>query len=352
MEETLESCRRLYNSMLADRIENGTGFYDQKKMLVELKQKNKHLKSIHSQVLQDVVLRLDKACQAFFAGLSRFPKFRRSRRYNSFTYPQSGFRLEGDRVIRLSTSGRVRVTLHRKVTGVVRRATVIRDIDQWFVALLVEEAPGVVRSGDGKVGVDAGISNVVALSDGTMIGNPHLLNRSVERIKSLQRRLSHKKKGSSNGEKGKLSLGKAWRKARRQRDDFAHRLSDQLTKENKVIVFEDLKIQNMVKNHNLASAIMDAAWGKLRRLTAYKAERRGGRVILVDPRGTSQKCSGCGQMVPKGLSERVHDCPRCGLVMDRDVNATRNILERGLEQARVEADPLLVQRRRISKFGR
>jgi len=352
MEETLESCRRLYNSMLADRIENGTGFYDQKKMLVELKQKNKHLKSIHSQVLQDVVLRLDKACQAFFAGLSRFPKFRRSGRYNSFTYPQSGFRLEGDRVIRLSTIGRVRATLHRKVTGVVRRATVIRDIDQWFVALLVEEAPGVVRSGDGKVGVDAGISNVVALSDGTMIGNPHLLNRSVERIKSLQRQLSHKKKGSSNREKARLSLGKAWRKARRQRDDFAHRLSDQLTKENKVIVFEDLKIQNMVKNRNLASAIMDAAWGKLRQFTAYKAERRGGRVILVNPSGTSQKCSGCGEAVPKELSDRVHDCPICRLVLDRDVNAARNILERGLEQARVEAEPLLVQRRRISKFGR
>ena len=109
---------------------------------------------------------------------------------------------------------------------------------------------------------------------------------------------------------------------------------------------------NMVKNHSLASAIMDASWGQLRRLTAYKAERRGGRVILVNPSGTSQKCSGCGEMVPKELSERVHDCPRCGLVVDRDVNAARNILERGLEQARVEAEPLLVQRRRISKFGR
>src|SRR5712692_3572942 len=130
MEETLETCRRLYNSMLADRIENRTGFYDQKKMLVELKQNDKHLKSIHSQVLQDVVLRLDKAYQKFFARLSRYPKFRRSGRYNSFTYPQSGFRLEGDRVIRLSTIGRVRVTLHRQVTGAIRRATVIRDIDQ------------------------------------------------------------------------------------------------------------------------------------------------------------------------------------------------------------------------------
>src|SRR5712692_11282999 len=106
MEETLETCRMLYNSMLADRIESGTGFYDQKKMLVELKHNDdKHLTSIHSQVLHEVVLRLDKAYQAFFAGLSRYPKFCRSGRYNSFTYPQRGFMLEGDR-IRLSTIGK------------------------------------------------------------------------------------------------------------------------------------------------------------------------------------------------------------------------------------------------------
>ncbi len=226
--------------MLADRMENGRGFYDQKKMLVELKHNDKRLKSIHSQVLQDVVLRLDKAYQAFLAGLSRYPKFRRSGRYNSFTYPQRGFRLECDR-IRLSTIGIVRVTLHRKVTWAIRRATVIRDIDQWFVALLVDEDHSVVQSGDGKVGVDTGISNIVTLSDGTLIDNPRFVNRSVERIKSLQRRVSRKKKGSSNRERVKLSFAKAWRKARRQRDDFAHKLSDKLTKENKVIVFEDLK---------------------------------------------------------------------------------------------------------------
>jgi putative transposase len=351
MEETLETCRRLYNTMLADRIENRTGFYDQKKMLVELKKNDdKHLRSVHSQVLQDVVLRLDKAYQAFFAGLSRYPKFRRSGRYNSFTYPQSGFTLEGDR-IKLYAIGRVSVRLHRNVTGTIKRVTVIRDIDQWFVALLVEEAPSTVQSRDGKVGVDMGISNAIALSDGTLIGNRRFLNGSMKLIKSLQRQLSRKKKGSSNRGKVKLSLAKAWRRVRRQRDDFAHKLSDQLTKENKVIVFEDLRIPNMVKNHNLASAIMDASWGQLRRLTVYKAERRGGLVLLVNPSGTSQKCSGCGEVVPKGLSERVHDCPKCGLVVDRDINAARNILKVGLEQARVEAEPLLVQRRRMSKFG-
>ena len=349
MEETLETCRRLYNSMLADKKENKTGFYDQNKMLVELKGTDKHLRLIHSQVLQDVVLRLDKALQAFFAGLSRYPRFRRGGRYNSFTYPQSGFKLEGDR-IRLSKLGKVRVRLHRKVTGAIRRVTVIRDIDQWFVALLVEETPNGVHSGDGQVGVDLGISNLVALSDGTLVDNPRFLKRSMYRIISLQRRVYRKEKASKNRVKAKLSLAKAWRKVRRQRDDFAHKLSDQLTKENKVIVFENLRIGNMVKNHNLASAIMDSSWGRLRRVTAYKAERRGGRVILVEPRGTSQKCSGCGEAVPKELSERVHGCPCCGLVMDRDVNAARNILKLGQELAIVEERPLLVQRRRISKF--
>lgn len=143
MEETLVTCRKLYNDMLADRVEHKTGFYEQKKALVEMKRNDKHLRSVHSQVLQDVVLRLDKAYQAFFAGLNRYPKFRRNGRYNSFTYPQSGFRLDGSRM-KLSTIGKVRVRLHRKIVGTIKRATIIKDIDQWFVALLVEEM--VIRS--------------------------------------------------------------------------------------------------------------------------------------------------------------------------------------------------------------
>ncbi len=351
MEETLETCRRLYNAMHADRIENHTGFYEQEKMLVELKRNDKHLRSVHSQVLQDVVLRLDKAYQAFFAGLSRHPRFRRKERYISFTYPQSGFKLEGNR-IKLSTIGKVRLRLHRHVAEPIKRVTVIRDIDQWFVVLSVEE-PHTENTNHSnlKVGVDVGISNLVALSDGTRIDNPRFLKHSIDRIKSLQRRLSRKERGSNNREKAKLSLAKAWRKVKRQRDDFAHKLSDKLTKENQLMVFEDLRIGNMVKNRSLASAIMDATWGKMRQLTAYKAERRGGWVILINPGGTSQKCSGCGETVSKDLSTREHRCPRCGLVIDRDVNAARNILKAGLEQARVEGEPLLVQRRRISKFS-
>lgn len=336
--------------MLADRIKNRTGFYEQQRALVELKTKDKHLRAVHSQVLQDVVLRLDKAYQAFFVGLSRSPRFKRSGRYKSFTYPQSGFKLEGEK-IRLSAIGSVRLRLHREVTGAIKRVTIVREIDQWFVILFVQAAPTGVKPGDGAIGVDLGITNLVALSNGTRIANPGFLNRSKRRIEALKKEVSAKNNGSRNREKARIALAKAWRKVKRQREDFAHKLSDRLTKDNKFIVFEDLKIRNMVKNRNLASAIMDSGWGKLCQLTAYKAEARGGRIIFVEPKGTSQKCSGCGDVVPKELSERVHDCPRCGLVMDRDVNAARNILKLGQELTRVEERPLLIQRRRVSKFA-
>jgi putative transposase len=198
------------------------------------------------------------------------------------------------------------------------------------------------------IGIDAGIENVLVFSTGETIENPRYLKQSIKRIKELQRSLSRKKKGSSNREKMRIQLAKTWRKVRNQRMDYDHKASTKLASAYDIIVFEDLKIKNLVKNHNLAQAIMDAAWGELRRFTAYKVKRRGGRVILVNPSGTSQKCSSCGVVVPKDLSVRIHACPSCGLVIDRDHNAALNILKLGLEQTHAETEPLLV--RRISKF--
>jgi putative transposase len=351
MDETLETCRRLYNNLLADRMENQIGFYDQKKRLVQMKVDNKFLKAVHSQVLQDVVLRLDKVYESFFARLSKYPKFRRRGKYNSFSYPQHkiGFKLSGN-FLKLGKIGKVKIRRHRQIAGVLKRATIIKEIDQWFVALSAETEQQIsLKKSANSVGVDVGIGNLVGLSSGELIPNPKFLKESSEKIRSIQRELSRKKKGSQNREKAKLALAKSWRKVRRQRDDFAHKLSFKLAEENETIVFEDLKINRMVKNHNLASAILDSTWGKLRQLTAYKAERRGGRVILVNPSGSSQKCSRCGEMVPKSLSERIHQCLKCGLILDRDINAARNILKMGLEQAaHAETEPLLVKR--ISKF--
>jgi putative transposase len=360
LEETFETCRRLYNRMLDDRLKNHTAFFEQKKKLVELKKEDKYLKEVHSQVLQDVVLRLDKAFESYFAGLSKFPRFKRKGRYNSFTYPQHevGFRLIGNR-IKLGMIGKIKMRIHRVIEGKIKTATIIRDVDQWFVALSVSiekqanntNTNTLLNQNAKAIGVDLGITNAIALSDGALIqGRPKFLRKAEERIKKLQKILSRKKRGSKRGEKSRILLAKAWRKVRRQRDDFAHKVSNKLAKEYGTIVFEDLSIRGMVKNHSLASSIMDACWGKLRQFTVYKAERCGGRVILVNPAGTSQKCSGCGEMVQKPLFERIHICPKCGLVLDRDVNAARNILAAGVERALAEAEPLLF-RRRISKFG-
>jgi putative transposase len=354
LEETLETCRRLYNWMLDDRIRNHTGFFEQKKKLSELRKGDKYLKAVHSQVLQDVVLRLDKAFQSYFAGLSGFPRFKRKGKYNSFTYPQHGigFRLRGNR-IKLGMIGEVKVKIHREIQGEVKTATIIRDVDQWFVALSIEEQqPQQPTTINNKVvGVDMGIRNRIVLSDGVLIEAPSFLSKAEERIKKLQKALPKKKNGSKRREKARMLLAKAWRKVRRQRDDFAHKTSNKLAREYGTIVFEDLNIRRMIKNNSLASAIMDSCWYKLRQFTAYKAERRGGRVMLVNPAGTSQKCSGCGEIVQNPLSQRVHTCPTCGLTLDRDLNAARNILASGLERALTEAEPLLIHRR-ISKFGR
>nr|WP_276977918.1 transposase [Ferrimicrobium acidiphilum] len=353
MSDTLETCRLLYNGLLDDRIQTKAAAFEQKRALTAFRHGNKFLSVVHSQVLQDVVLRLDKAYGAFFAGLGRYPKFKRRGRYNSFRYPQiGGFKIV-DGKLRLSKIGLIRARLHRPIEGLPKTCTIVRDIDQWYACISAETEPSKpVEPQNGRpVGVDLGVVNLATLSDGQVFENLRHLTDSIARIKSLQRRLSRKKKGSANRQKARVSLAKAWRKVRNQRLDATHKVSTSLASEYSTIIFEGLKISNMAKNHSLASAIMDACWGQLRRLTAYKAEGRGGRVTLVDPRGTSQKCSGCGVMVPKGLEERTHSCPDCGLVLDRDVNAARNILAAGLGQARAEGQPLLVQRRRISKFA-
>lgn len=349
MDTTLETCRRLYNNAVADRIENRSTFYQQEKALVQ--SKTKYQKAVHSQVLLDTLFRVDKTFKAFFNGLAEFPKFRRSGHYNSFSYPQSGFKLNGSRIY-LSKIGKVRIRLHRKIEGAIKRVTVIRDIDQWFVAFTVEnEEDAIMKIQNPKTtGVDVGVLNSIALSDGSTVENPRHLKQNADRIKNLQRQLSRKKKGSRNRDKVRTALAKTWRKVRHQRDDFAHKISHKLATDNGTIVFEDLKLRNMVKNHNLASAILDATWGKLRLLTAYKAKRRGGRVLLVQPNGTSQKCSGCDMVSPirLTLNDRVFRCEYCGLVLDRDINAARNILKMGLERSLVETEPLLI--RHISKF--
>lgn len=356
MSETVETCRQLYNDSLNERRTDwNVGFYEQKRLLTLRRQANKYYRQVHSQVLQDVLLRLDKAYQAFFKRISAYPKSKPREKYNSFTYPQyGGFRIKQNKLV-LSFIGTVTFKMHRIPRGTMKRCTITRDVDQWYCIITTDDG---VKKADTKVdlakpvGIDVGLRRWLSLSDGQVIQNTLDFAVHASRIRRLQKEMFRKKDGSKNREKAKTRLAKAWQRIRRCRDDFVHKTSNALVKDGyTLIVFERLNITNMVKNHNLASAIMDAAWGKLREYTAYKVEKRGGHVILVNPNGTSQKCYRCGVVAKEklDLSVRVFECRVCGLVTDRDFNAAKNNLKLGLEQACAEKQPILVKR--ISKFA-
>jgi len=325
--------------------------FSQNHETANIRNSDRYLKRVHSQVLQDVAYRLDKAINAWRKGLASHPRFKRKGRYKSFTYPQFKHDPIRNARVRLGLIGEVRIRLHRMIGGRIKRITVFRDVNEWFAILTLEEiTTPLPRAERETVGVDFGISKVLTLSDSTTFRLPAKLKASIARLKSLHRDISRKSQDSRRREIAKASFQMAWRKVRRQRADFVHKVSHVLATRYRTIVFEDLPIRNMVKNHAVASAIMGSIWGRIRQSTAYKAERRLGRVLLVPPQLTSQKCSGCGIIVRKLASCKIHRCPNCMLVMDRDVNAARNILQKGLEEALAEAEPLPIVR--ISKFGR
>lgn len=355
MNNTLETCRRLYNDSLSERKSNwDVDYWEQQDLLPSRKRNDKYYKQVHSQVLQDVLQRLDKAYQIFFIKITKFPRFKKFGKYNSFTYPQyGGFRIKDNKLV-LSYIGAIKFKMHRIPIGALKRCTIIRDVDQWYCCITTDDRinDSISRYDTSKpIGIDVGLLNWLTCSDGKVIQNTCDCDAQIKNIKRLQRNLARKAKGSKNREKARIQLAGAWQHVRRARDDFVHKTSKILADSYTLIVFEKLNIANMVRNHNLAQAIMDATWGKLRLYTAYKVERRGGQMIVVNPNGTSQKCSRCEVVAIEkiDLSVRMFECQSCGLVMDRDSNAARNILKLGLEQAHAETGPILV-RQRISKF--
>jgi putative transposase len=337
LENTLTTCRHLYNSALAERI---AAYKESGKSLSYVEQanalsanKNDWQKQVHSQVLQDTLKRLDKSFRRFFDALKTkkrcgFPRFKPMQRYHSFCYPQSGFKLTDNRKhITLSKIGKVKVRCHREIEGKVKTCALVKDIDEWFVVLTVENPLEImsVSQPDSVIGIDVGISAFATLSNGESIPNPRHLKRSEKQLSKLQRHLSRKKKGSNNRNKQRLRVAKCHRAIKRQRNDFLHKVSHQIATTHGTIVFEKLNIKGMMRNHKLAKHIADASWNRLIEFTTYKAESAGGVVQTVNPKGTSQICSKCGCIVKKGLSVRVHDCPHCGVVLDRDHNAALNI---------------------------
>ncbi|HXG94929.1 MAG TPA: transposase [Blastocatellia bacterium] len=338
LDATLALCCELYNAGLQERRDAGrinrttVNYHTQAIQLPEIKSVRPELGTVHSQVLQDVLRRLEKAFNAFFRRLKvgekpGFPRFR-SRARNSITYLQTGFALKAGK-LQLSKIGKVKIKLHRPVEGKVKTLTITRSsTGKWFACFCVECEPEPLPATTDATGVDCGLKAFAVLSNGEQVANPKFFRVEEKRLAKAQKKLSAARKGSPE---------------RHKRGNFAHPESRKLLNRFGIIVFENLNIRGMLKNSRLAKSIADAAWGQLVEFTTYKAESAGRRVVQVNPRNTSQMCSGCGEIIPKSLSVRIHDCPGCDLVLDRTHNAAINILALGLQglpQSRIEAAPL------------
>lgn len=347
LEQQLELCRWVYNETLAERNrayeERGESLrlYDTQAMLPVWKMVKPALKNVHSQVLQNVQVRVDLAYQAFFRRVKAgeqeagFPRFKGQGRYDSITYPQygNGVRIEGDRLI-LSKVGAVHVVLHRPVEGTPKTVTLTRSrTGKWFASFSCEVDANQLRPTSEVVGVDVGLASFATFSNGEKVDNPRFYRRDEHDLKRVQQRKDAAKNAQNWPEnaKQKAILAKIHERIANRRHNFAHQASRALVNRYQVIVFEDLAPLKMGKSRGMRKSILDVAWSQFIEMTVGKAEEAGRTVILVDPRNTSKMCSRCGELVAKTLSDRTHTCPHCGLVLDRDVNAARNILQRGLQ---------------------
>ena len=340
--QTLEFCRWVYNETLATRKnaweqeQQSLSLYDIHKLLTLWKQEHPELKGVFSQALQNVQERVDLAFKAFFRRVKAgekagYPRFRGYGWYDSFTFKQFGFELLEDGLF-LSKIGTVKMILHRPIIGKIKTLTIQRDtVGNWYACFACQVEPEPLPINELAIGIDMGLECFARLSDGDGMDHPRFFRRDEKELVKAQRKLSKAEKGTPERAKRRRAVQHIHQRIANRRRNFAHQKSRELVNRFGLIAFEDLRIKNMLQNHRLAKSISDAAWRQLIQYTTYKAENAGRVVVWVEPRNTSQKCSCCGTMVEKSLSVRVHACPVCGLVMDRDQNAAINILRLGLE---------------------
>lgn len=325
---TLNLCCLLYNAALQERISAwkkqrvSVNYYTQGAQLPDIKTIFPELSNVFSQTLQDVLRRLDKAFKAFFRRMKTgdkpgFPRFKSSKRYNSFTYPQGGFKVVGQRLV-LSKIGDIHIKLHRPIRGRIKTCSILRDGAKWFACFSVEqdEVHTAPRNTD-VVGIDMGLEYFLTLSSGEQVSNPRIYRKAEKRLARAQRR--------------KKYVRSAYRKVRNQRLDFHHKLSRCLVDRFNTIVVEDLNIHKMTQSpkQGIPKSVNDAGWGQFVQFLVYKAEEAGGRVVRVAPEFTSQICPGCGVVRKKELRQRWHLCEDCGCSLHRDHAAALNILALG-----------------------
>ncbi len=339
---TLKECRWLYNHLLEQRqlsyeeCDVSLTCFDQTGYITQLRKSRPSLTRVYAQVEQNVAMRLDLAFKAFFRRVKAgekpgYPRFRGEGRYDSFTYPQSGFAIKGD-TLYLSKIGNVPITLHRPIEGIVKTCTIRKTpTDKWFVTFACEVGPSPLPIVDTQVGIDVGLTTFATLSSGEKIDNPRFYRKEETNLRRANRLLSQALKGSVIRKKRCLAVAKVHERIVNKRKNFVHQESRKIVNAYQFIVVEDLEVNRMVHNHCLAKSILDAAWTDFTNSLQYKAEYAGRRLVKVNPAYTSQDCSTCGHRQKMPLDIREYHCPCCGLTIDRDHNAALNILRLGLQ---------------------
>ena len=312
-------------------------YYNQANQLKEIRDAG-YLELANYSACQDVLRRVDKTFRAFFRRIKAgekagYPRFKSRDRFDSYTFPAwgDGCHLTGTGRLKVQGVGIIKLKMHRPIAGQIKTLTLKREAGKWYACFSVVISVDSPAPPLDVIGIDVGIYSFAALSDGQLIANPRNLKTGLTLLRRAQRKVARRQKGSIRRRKAVLCLRKAHTHIHNQRSDFQHKLSRQLVDTYGLIAVEDLNI-NALSRSMLAQSVSDAGWGSFLAKLAYKAEYAGGWLVRVNPNGTSQVCSQCGCLpdVPKSLADRIHSCPHCGLVIDRDVNAARNILNRAL----------------------
>jgi putative transposase len=333
----LETHRRLWNACLEQRVsayktdKRSVKYVEQSAWFKEQRKVNPWFERLNFSSAQDTMRRLEKAYAAFFRRVKAgdnpgFPRFKTSDRYDSFTFPSYGDGVRINGKLRVQHVGLIRIKQHRSLEGVVKTVTLKHEAGKWYAVFSCDLGDVLVEpSQNPPVGIDVGIESFYTSTDGHHEPNPKYLKEALPELRLAGRAVSRKKRGGQNRKKAVKALRVLHTRIANLRHQHRHEVSNKLCRSYGLIAVESLNIKNMMGNRRLSRAIADAAWGGFLATLQYKAASAGVVVVEVNPRGTSQRCSACGEVVRKSLGQRQHVCS-CGLSVHRDINAARNIL--------------------------
>ena len=330
--------RFFYNKSLSDmnEIYKSTGKF-KNITPASYKEDYSFLKEVDSLALANAQLNRNTAFKSFFNHKTSFPKFKSKRNDQSYTTNNQGSVKfsSNNRYISIPKCPRIKIKKHRNFIGTIKSITVSRTTDnKYYISLLVEEECEPKKPADRMIGLDLGLKDLIVDSNGKKYKNHKYLTKSQSKLAREQRKLSKMVKGSSNRNKQRIKVARLHKKINNQRNDYLHKLSKKIIDENQIICIEDLKVKDMMSDSKLARNISDVSWSRLVFLLIYKANWYG-RIIVKVPKDypSSQLCSSCGykNSITKDLAIRKWVCPKCGSIHDRDINAARNILSKGIE---------------------